>query len=116
VGIGAATTHLLSLFIFVDFFEVAPLFANPLAWMAAVVVSFAGQRWLTFRPAGMPEVAEVGRFVLVSFLGLLLNQLGYAAMLIWLPQHYLAALVPVIAVVAVVTFVLNRYWVFSAHK
>ena len=88
-----------------------PLAANAVAFSVAVIVSFAGQRRLTF-PDAAADGATFLRFVAAALAGLGLNQL-----IVWAVTGpgggpYWLALVLVLASVPAVVYSLLRYWTF----
>lgn len=90
------------------------VWAVPFAFAVAVTAGyFLHSRW-SFRGHGREETAaQRAKFVGVQALGLVLN-----ALLTWLVTAPLglpswAALVPVVTITPLVTFFINRHWVFG---
>lgn len=96
-------------------FGVSPLLANLAGYVAAVVSGYVlHSRW-SFRGHGDRDApaARSVRFVVVSAISLALNSLW-----VWLLTGPLGGptwwpILPMLAITPVVTFVLNRKWVFG---
>lgn len=112
VGGAAAATHLGVVMGLVELLGMAPLLANVLGWMVAFGVSFGGHYRLTFSGSGAALGPAARRFLLISFSGFLLNQAAYAAALHLSSQNYALLLAAVLVGVAVLTYVLSRWWAF----
>ena len=92
----------------------SPLWANAIAFAAAVVVNFAAQARLTFpdAPARGPEFL---RFVAVALAGFALNQAIVWAVTGPLARPYWVALLLALAVVPGLSFRAMRRWAFRGH-
>lgn len=113
VGTTAAAVHWGVVRLAVETMGLAPLQANVVGWMVAFVVSFSGHRHWTFAAtSGLGTGQSLWRFGLVSFTGFVLNELSYAAVLRMGGLRYDVALGLVLVVLAVVTFVVSRWWAF----
>lgn len=113
VGAAAAATHLIVVMLLVQTLAMPPLAANVLAFLLAFVVSYNGHALLTFAASGARGWAVLARYFGVACLSFVGNELLYAAALHWLPWHYLASLFLVLLLVAVLTFVLSKFWAFK---
>ena len=97
------------------FFGVAPLVANVLAYVVAVCIGYVMHSRWSFRGHGSRDdaVRTTTRFLLVSFVSFALNSLWVWALTgpmhgpTWWP------VVPMLFVTPLVTFALNRRWVFG---
>ena len=113
VGIAATITHLLMAVLLIEGLGLkSAALANALGVIAGSSVSYAGNYFWTFRRGGshllrLPKfvVSYMTVFVLSSLAMLLIADLGGIA--------YLLPLIAVVSVTPVVTFLLNRYWVFA---
>jgi putative flippase GtrA len=113
VGTAAAAVHWGVVRLAVDNLGLAPLVVNGLGWMVAFVVSFRGHRYWTFADtSGRDTAHSLWRFGLVSLGGFVLNQVSYAAVLRTGAVRYDLALGLVLVGLAVVTFVVSRWWAF----
>jgi putative flippase GtrA len=113
VGIVATLTHILVAVSLMDGVGLrSATIANALAVVAGTAVSYAGNYFWTFRRGG-PHSVRLPRFVAAYMTVFGLNGL---VMLIVADLGGIAYLIPLAAVVTVtpvVTFLLNRYWVFA---
>ncbi|WP_418288001.1 GtrA family protein [Melaminivora suipulveris] len=114
VGGAAATTHLLTVALWVGLAQVPPLIANVLAFFTSFGVSYGGHAWLTFADAHARGWRAALRYFLVASVSFAANELLYALALRWLPWHYLASLLAVLLLVAVGTFISAKFWAFRA--
>lgn len=118
VGIAAMAVHWLVVAALVPL-GAAPLVANIVAFAVAFNVSYTGHRHWTFaRPAdaapgtaAAPQATPFKRFLGVALLSFVLNETLYYALLRQGIEYRLALFVVLVAV-AVLTFVLSRYWAF----
>jgi putative flippase GtrA len=113
VGTTAAAVHWGAVRLAVETLGLVPLGANVVGWMIAFVVSFSGHRYWTFAAtSGRDTGQSLWRFGLVSLGGFVLNELSYAAVLRMGGLRYDLALGLVLVGLAVVTFVVSRWWAF----
>jgi putative flippase GtrA len=89
-----------------------PLLANPVAWLLAFAVSFAGHHQLSFRAQNAPLGRALRRFLLVSAGGFAVNEAVYAALVGFSGQRYDLLLGAVLVAVAGLTYLLGRHWAF----
>lgn len=115
VGCAAAATHWLVAVLAVRALGYAPLVANLVGWLVAFCVSFAGHFQFTFRHQHAPIVKAAQRFFLVSALGFSVNELAYAWLLRVTTIRYDILLALILVAIAVMTFILGRFWAFR-HK
>lgn len=108
----AALVHLLMVVVLVEQARFPPLRANAAGFAVAFLVSYAGQRYFTFADAGNSHRQALPRHLVVAIGGWLLNQSLFALLLSTTTLPYPLALCLVLAVVAGVTFLLGRHWVF----
>lgn len=96
-------------------FKVAPLLANLTGYAAAMASGYLlHSRW-SFRGHGErgSPAARGGRFLIVSLISLALNSLWVWAATDWLGGPTWWPVVPMLFVTPLVTFALNRNWVFA---
>jgi putative flippase GtrA len=88
-----------------------PLAANLVGYISAVGFSYLGNAWLTF---GKPfrDACQFGRFVVVSLLGLGLNQAIIYLLVARAGWPFWAALGPVVVLVPALSFALSKLWAF----
>ncbi len=88
--------------------------AVPFAFAVAVTAGyFLHSRWSFKGHAAEPGGAKHVKFVLVQGTGLALNALITWVGTAFLHLHPWVPLIPAVFLAAIVTFVLNRFWVFS---
>jgi putative flippase GtrA len=115
VGTTAAAVHWGAVRVAVESVGLAPLSANVVGWMIALVVSFSGHRFWTFGATSAVSTGQsLWRFVLVSGAGFAVNEACYAAVLRAGSLRYDLALGVVLVGLALATFVVSRLWVFRA--
>jgi putative flippase GtrA len=108
----ATLTHITVFVALVEWLQLRPLYASVPAFLAAVVVSYTlNYRW-TFRADG-PHQVLFPRFVLVALAGLVLNLLITYLVVDLGHFWYGYALVAIILIIPVTTFLLSRFWVFQ---
>ena len=91
-----------------------PVLAVVIAFAVAVTAGFfLHSRWSFKGHAAEPGGAKHVKFVLVQGTGLALNALITWVGTAFLHLHPWVPLVPAVFLAAIVTFVLNRFWVFS---
>lgn len=112
VGCMAAATHWLVAVGCVSIWRLPPLVANVAGWLVAFVVSFSGHYWLTFRHQRKSLVVACRRFFLVSATGFIINELTYAWLLRVTAIPYDLLLAAILVAIAVLTFLLSRFWAF----
>lgn len=112
VGTLAALVHLFMVMLLVEQARLSPLRANVAGFGVAFLVSYGGQRYFTFHDGDSPHRQALPRYLVVATVGWLLNQSLFALLLALTPLPYPLALGLVLALVAGLTFVLGRHWVF----
>jgi putative flippase GtrA len=112
VGCTAAAVHFGMVVLLVETLGWAPLVANVAGWLVAFIVSFCGQRLLTFRARGTPWRHALPRFFAISLLGFLANESSYALLLHFSAIRYDVLLALVLVGVAVMTYLLSSRWAF----
>ncbi|WP_151702278.1 GtrA family protein [Nitrincola alkalilacustris] len=112
VGILALIVHWLVVVLLVPF-GMAPLLANVVAFLVAFNVSYFGHRRLTFQADGLEHSRTLPRFASVALASFAVNETSYALLLHFTPLRYDLALLLVLGGVAVMTFILSRFWAFA---
>lgn len=112
VGVSAMATHFVAVAALVPA-GLPPLVANVPAFLIAFQVSYWGHRRLTFQAGHVAHRQALPRFFAVSSLGFAVNEGLYALLLEFTPLDYRAALFIVLVAVAVMTFVLGKFWAFA---
>ena len=111
VGVTATAVHVTVALIAHDHFGLSPLWANCVAYLTAVSVSYLGNAILTFRKPVLRK-AQFGRFATISLAAFALNQgtVHLCVDIIGWPFHWALGLAAVI--VPIFTFVLSKIWAF----
>ncbi|MBS0359024.1 MAG: GtrA family protein [Proteobacteria bacterium] len=112
VGILAATTHYVSVICLVELGGLTPLLSNFFAFLISFQVSYWGHRSLTFRGTTTPKREGMLRFFLVAITGFTVNQSLFYFFLNHFDWSYRISLLIVIAIVASMTFIFSKIWVF----
>src|SRR5690606_12367564 len=94
--------------------ELDPIAASFVGYSCSVAVSYLGNARLTFRRDAM-DTGQFTRFVVISLLGLLVNQLIVLLLVGALHYPFWLALGAVVLSVPPLTFVLSRRWAFQAR-
>ncbi|WP_291995015.1 GtrA family protein [Candidatus Accumulibacter sp. ACC003] len=113
VGGAASATHWLTTVVCIAAFDVLPYLANFFGWSVAVLVSFCGHYFLTFRYQTKSLGPAIRRFFTVSLGGFVINELAFVYLLDSSGIAYYWLLAIILVAVAVLTFVLSRYWAFQ---
>jgi len=113
-GGSAALTHM-GVFALIQHLqpELWPEVANALGFVVALVLSFVGHRWLSFKGTSTPMPQSLRRFGVTALAGFACNELVFML----LTRHYgwlaLLALFVALVVASAQTFVLSRFWAFQ---
>jgi putative flippase GtrA len=112
VGAAASAVHWSVAVSLVERAQLAPTLANAVGWLAALCVSFAGHRWLTFGDRAAPPLRSALRFFVVSASAFAINAAAYALLLRTGWVRYDVGLVIVLLGVATLTYLASRHWAF----
>ena len=93
-----------------------PLVSNVAGWMVAMVVSFSGHHWLTFGDRDARIHQSLPRFFGLSAAGFAVNEIAYAALIHAGVKRHDVALAIILVMVAGLTFIASRLWVFTQSK
>ena len=115
-GCAAALTHWAVAVLCVQKLDLAPLIANFVGWLIAFGVSFAGHYHFTFKSQRGPWPEAARRFFGVSALGFAVNELAYAYLLHATSVPYDLLLAMILIGLAILTFILGRFWAFRAAR
>jgi putative flippase GtrA len=113
VGASAAAVHISVVWLLVSQWQLAALVANVLGFLLAFAVSFVGHQRLSFAAQQASVRQALPRFALVALLGFAVNEMLYA-LLLAAGLEYRFALLLVLLAVAVMTWLLSRFWAFRA--
>ena len=116
VGLLAAAVHYWVVIGLVELLRIQPLQANFGGFAVAFWVSYFGHRYWTFaNPEGAGVAASFMRFLAIAVSGFCLNELLFYLFLRYLELPYYVALGIVVLIVAVMTYVLSRWWAFRVQ-
>lgn len=108
----ATVTHVLVFVTLVEWLALRPVFAAAPAFVVALFVSYGMNYHWTFSASGLHRVL-LPRFVVVALLGLTLN-LGITYVVVDVAHYWYGyALLLVVLLVPLVTFLLSKFWVFK---
>ena len=112
IGVFATFAHVAVFSALVEVFHAAPVVASIPAFLLALLVSYAANHRWTFRAQGS-HATYLPRYTLVSVGGLGLNiSITYTIVNV-LGEWYGIALVIVVTVVPIATFLLNKHWTYG---
>jgi putative flippase GtrA len=111
-GIAAMALHTLVFLVLVEAARLRPVLAAMLAFLAALGLSYAGNRRWTFRSAA-PAGPQVLKFSVVAAVGFALNVAVTYVTVDVLALSYWYALALVVATVPAASFAANHLWVFG---
>ncbi len=112
VGVAATATHYVVALLLTDFTTVGVLLANIFGYCAAVSISIFGHSAFTYRKKITATV--VRRFVVVSLSALAASEAVLYILVSCFDVHHRIALAVVVAIIPVVSFFLNKFWVYAA--
>lgn len=111
VGLAAAGIHFSIVVALVQTWAVAPLVANVFGFMTGFQMSYWGHRLWTFNGAAIMHRVALPKLLLVQIVNLIANEgLFYFFLSINLP--YTVALLIVLTILPLFTFVSSKFWVF----
>ncbi|MGL6029174.1 MAG: GtrA family protein [Legionella sp.] len=110
IGASAALVHIITVLSLVTYLELSPLLANVIAFLIAFNVSYLGHRYVTFARLDNQKKLSLPHFFLVASTGGIINEGLYYLILRYTHINYLMALIMVLAMVAVYSFILSRFW------
>lgn len=110
IGAIAALVHILTVMVLVTYEDFSPLTANIIAFLLAFNVSFLGHRYLTFSNLHDQKELSLPHFFLVAASAGIMNELLYFLLLEYTVLNYLIALILVLGMVSIYSFVISRFW------
>lgn len=116
IGASSALVHIVTVLNLVSYAQLSPLLANIFAFLIAFNVSYLGHKYLTFAGLENSKQLSLPHFFLVASSGGIINECLYYALLHYTQLNYLIALVLVLGLVAVYSFILSRFWACRADS
>lgn len=112
IGVLSTLTHSLVFVLFIEMLGVAPVIASIPSFSLAVIVSYTGNYIWTFQSDSL-HIVQFPKFITVAIIGLIANILVTYIIVDVLGAWYGLALATVILLIPLLTYQLNRLWVFS---
>lgn len=112
VGVAAAFVNYVMVVFLVSCFKMQPLVANGVGFLVAFQVSFSGHRLWTFEQDDF-SWPMMSKFFLVASLSFLLSEVLYAYFMHKLHLQYAVALLLVLCIVPVLSFICSKLWAFK---
>jgi len=113
VGLCATGVHAVTYGVAIAHWAIMPLSANVLGFTLAFAISFVGHRHWTFTAHTAGALRSLIRFLVTALLGLLLNTLITCLLVYRFALPAKTALLGILLVTPILTFVVSRNWVFS---
>lgn len=110
IGGSSALVHLLVVFLLVTYLHIPALVANLFAFLTAFNVSFLGHKYLTFAKLQDQSILSLPHYFLVASSAGTLNELLYYLTLRFTHLNYMTALILVLGLISVYSFILARCW------
>jgi putative flippase GtrA len=115
IGVAATLTHIAAALVMIERLGIDIMAANAFAFCIAFPVSYFGNHAWTFRANGGHGM-HVPRFLATSLGGLALNQAIVFVATRHFGLHYLTAILIVVALVPLLTFVASKLWAFAGAR
>lgn len=113
VGLAATATHYVILRLAVETLAVPPTPANGLAFLCALSVTYLGQSLWVFQERSQHGTAQMLRFTVSILIGLSANMAIMALSVHALGLTYQGGFLLGLFLVPILSFVVNRFWVFN---
>lgn len=115
IGVLSTLTHALFFVMFIEILGIAPVVSSIPSFSLAVIVSYTGNYVWTFE-SDSRHIVQFPKFISVAIIGLLANILITYTIVDILGAWYGLALATVIILVPLMTYQLNRLWVFNRES
>lgn len=112
VGVIASLVHFSCVVFFVQLLHWLPLVANIVGFSIGVQVSYWGHRTFTFRDSDASHRVAYPRLVMLQTGNFIANE-GLFSLFLSLHLPYQVALLIVLAIMPIFTFMISRAWVFA---
>lgn len=114
VGLAATAMHYVILRLVVEELAIPPSFANGLAFLCALCVTYLGQSLWVFRKRSQHGAAQMLRFTVSLLFGLFANMGIMALSVHGLGLNYQDGFLLSLFLVPALSFMVNRFWVFNS--
>lgn len=115
IGCCAAIVNIIMVVWLVEKFNFHPLIANIFAFFIAFNISYLGHRYWSFAEANTKHQTALPRFLLVAIASFILNEGLFYIFLNIFNFYYKIALLLVLIIVPIFTFVSSKWWVFKGR-
>lgn len=112
IGTSASATHFIGVVCLVELFTLQPLIANIFAFFLAFQISYIGHRYWTFNHR-QHALGSLPKFFTVASFGFIMNEGLFALCLHVFNWYYPIALAITLITVAIMTFILSKFWAFA---
>jgi putative flippase GtrA len=112
VGCTATLVHW-CVFVIIVPFGITPLIANVFAFLLSFQVSYQGHKRWTFQQKKLEHSKTLPKFFAVAYLSFAINESLLALLLAFTNLDYRLAMIIVLLAVAMITFMLSKYWAFK---
>ncbi len=114
VGVMASVAHFCVAYGFFEKFHTSFLMAHFVGFLCGLLVAYCGHYFYSFRD-NQAHSKRFPKFLVTTLLALILHQYGAQYLVHGLSLDYSTQVLPLLVVsVPVVTFLLNKFWVFSS--
>ncbi len=101
-------------YVFYEWVHVRFLIAHFFGFLCGLIIAYFGHYFYSFRD-NVAHTKRFPKFLITTSAALLLHQLGALVLVKYLLLDYSTQVLPLLVVsVPVITFLLNKFWVFSA--
>jgi putative flippase GtrA len=114
VGLTATAMHYLTLILMVELLAIPPTLANGLAFLCALFITYLGQSLWVFQERSQHSITQMLRFTVSLGVGLLSNMAIMAVSMHALGLGYQNGFLLSLLLVPVLSFMINRFWVFNS--
>ena len=113
IGILASACHFMVVYLLVSSFQIEALIANIFAFFIAFIISYLGHSLWTFSEIKHEHKSVIRKFFLVASIGFIFNEGGYFLLLSYTSLSYLTALLIILFLIPILTFILSKFWAFN---
>lgn len=113
IGLSAAAIHFLIVVYLVQVHAFAPLIANVFAFGVSFQISYWGHRTWTFSNSDVLHRIAIPKLLFIQILNFVCNELLFY-LLLSLHLPYTIALLIVLAVLPIFTFITSKVWIFRS--
>ena len=114
IGCIGAFINMLIVVFMVEHMHWHPLGANIIGFLGSFNISYFGHRYYSFSDqVSNNHTTSITRFLFIALSSFGLNELLFYLFLTYCHFHYTLSLIFVIAVVATINFILNKFWAFN---